>query len=77
MSRAAILARALRFHLSTGLLALAVNVLVVGCLVEQAGFHYLTANLVAIPLAGLLNFLAAEFLVFLAAPGFRSRQTVQ
>lgn len=73
----ALLARALRFHATTGLLALSVNLLLVRLMVERAGVHYLAANLICIPLAGMLNFLASEFLVFIAAPVFRARQTVR
>ena len=61
-----IAARALRFHVSTGIVAITANLLIMRLLVGGFGIHYFAANLAATGFAGLVNFMLSEFLVFVA-----------
>lgn len=57
-------ARLLRFNLTTGLLSIFSNVVLTRLLVDRFGVPYLAANLMAIAITSVGNFLLAEFLVF-------------
>ena len=59
-----VLARLVRFQLSTGAVAMATNLAVMRLLVEGVGVHYFAANLAATGVAGLANFMLSEFWVF-------------
>lgn len=58
------LARLLRFNLSNGLLSLTGNLLLMRLLVGTFDLPYLPANLLAIAVTSIANFLLSEFLVF-------------
>ena len=58
------LGRLARFHLTNGLFSIAGNVLLTSLLVAVAGLHYLVANVLAVALCTVVNFLAADRLVF-------------
>lgn len=58
------LARLLRFNLSNGALSILSNVVLMRVLVGTFGLHYLAANVVAIAITSLANFLASEYFVF-------------
>ena len=62
--------RLLEFHASNGILAIGGNVALMRLLVGGFGMHYLLANVVCAPTLGILNFLVAEFLIFVR-PGSR------
>jgi putative flippase GtrA len=53
-----------RFNLTTGLVSIAANLVLMRLLVGTAGLHHLWANLVAVAVASVANFLAAEFVAF-------------
>ncbi len=53
-----------RFNLTTGLLSIVSNVILTRLLVDRFSIPYGAANLAAIALTSILNFLAAEYLVF-------------
>ncbi|MEZ5398246.1 MAG: GtrA family protein [Bryobacteraceae bacterium] len=57
-------ARLARFNLTTGLISIASNLLLMRLLVGTLGLPYLHANLAAIALTNIANFAAAEWLVF-------------
>jgi putative flippase GtrA len=59
------LARLLRFHLVTGLVALAANLLVMRVLVGTLGLHYLPSAVAATAAAGTAGFFLSNALVFL------------
>jgi len=61
-----------RFNLTTGLLSIAANVVLMRVLAGWLGIHYLAANLIAIATASLLNFVASEFFVFRRQGGVRA-----
>ncbi len=61
--------RLFRFNLTTGLISIAANVVLMRLLAGQLHLHYLVANILAIAICSLANFLASEFLVFRAARG--------
>jgi putative flippase GtrA len=56
--------RLLRFHLTNGLLSIAGNVVFMAALVGWLGIPYLAANVASIGLCSLLNYVAADRLVF-------------
>lgn len=58
------LARLLRFNLTTGLLSIVANVIVTRVLVDHFRLPYLAANLMAIAITSIGNFLVSEYLVF-------------
>ena len=57
--------RLIRFHLTTGLLSIASNVIVTALLIEKAGMPYLAANLLSIAAASVLTYLLADHQVFI------------
>ena len=67
------LTRLTRFHLTNGLLSIAGNVLLTSLLVA-AGLHYLVANVLAVAACTVLNFLAADRLVFRPQGAVMTRQ---
>jgi putative flippase GtrA len=62
--RGAVGRRLARFHLANGVISLAGNVLLTTVLVTVFALHYLAANLLAVAGCLVLNFLAADRLVF-------------
>ena len=58
------LQRLARFHLTSGVVSIAGNVLLTSLFVAVAGLHYLVANVLAVGACTVLNFLAADRLVF-------------
>ena len=62
--RGAVGRRLARFHLANGVISLAGNVLLTTVLVTAFALHYLAANLLAVTGCLVLNFLAADRLVF-------------
>lgn len=58
--------RLLRFHLTAGTLSILGNLAIMQALAGWMGIPYLAANMIAIALCSLLNFLAADRLVFRA-----------
>jgi putative flippase GtrA len=56
--------RLTRFHLTNGVLSIAGNLVLTSLLVAVAGLHYLVANVLAVAACTVLNFLAADRLVF-------------
>jgi putative flippase GtrA len=58
------LTRLLRFNLTTGLLSIAANVIFTRLLVDRFRVPYLAANLMAIAITSIGNFLVSEYLVF-------------
>lgn len=57
-------ARLLRFNLTTGLLSIVANVILTRLLVDHFRIPYLAANLMAIALTSIGNFLVSEYVVF-------------
>ena len=70
------LQRLARFHVTSGVVSIAGNVLLTSVFVSGAGLHYLVANVLAVGACTLLNFLAADRLVFRSpqAPTARARR---
>jgi putative flippase GtrA len=62
--RSAVLARLLRFNLSTGLVSIVGNVVLMGVLHGRMHLPYLLANIIAIGTCALANFLVSDHLVF-------------
>ena len=58
------LSRLVRFNLTTGLLSIVANVVFTRLLVDRFRVPYLAANLMAIALTSIGNFLVSEYLVF-------------
>ncbi len=58
------LTRLVRFNLTTGMISLVGNLLLMPLLVGIGGLHYLVANLAAIAACSLVNFLLSDRLVF-------------
>ncbi len=58
------LSRLLRFNLTTGLLSIAANVVFTRLLVDRYRVPYLAANLMAIAITSIGNFLVSEYVVF-------------
>jgi putative flippase GtrA len=61
-----LLARLLRFNLTTGLVSIASNLVLMRFFVGALHLHYLVANVVTIATASLANFLVSELFVFRA-----------
>jgi putative flippase GtrA len=57
-------ARLVRFNLTTGALSIISNVVLMRVLAGSLGLHYLVANLLAIAITSIANFLVSEFYVF-------------
>ncbi|MCI0352179.1 MAG: GtrA family protein [Acidobacteriales bacterium] len=66
--RGGFLRRMLSFHASNGLVSLFGNLLLMRLFVGAAKMPYVAANLLAIATCGLVNFLLAELVVFIAEP---------
>lgn len=66
------LARLLRFNLSTGLISIGGNLLLMRLLVGSLGLHFLAANLATITACSIANFLASDRLVFTPLPVVRA-----
>ena len=60
-----ILMRLIRFNLANGLVSLAGNLGLMWVLVSQFHLHYLVANLIAIIMCSIVNFIVSDKLVFL------------
>ena len=58
------LARFLKFNLTTGMVSIVGNVLVMWVLVREAHMNYMLANLLTIATCSLLNFLVSDWFVF-------------
>jgi len=58
------LGRLLRFHLSNGLISIFSNLVLMRVFAGWLGFHYLAANLLAIAVTSVTNFLLSEYFVF-------------
>jgi len=61
-------ARLLRFNLSTGLISIGGNLLLMRLLVGSLGVHFLAANLLTITACSVANFLVSDRLVFTPLP---------
>jgi putative flippase GtrA len=59
-----LLARLLRFNLTSGLVSIAANLVLMRVFVGSLRLHYLPANMLAIATASLANFLLSELFVF-------------
>ncbi|MEZ5286972.1 MAG: GtrA family protein [Vicinamibacterales bacterium] len=62
--RGEVLGRLARFHLANGVVSLGGNVALTALFVGIFGLHYLPANLLAVGACVVLNYLAADRLVF-------------
>lgn len=62
------LRRMLSFHASNGMVSLFGNLLLMRMLVGIARMPYVAANMLAIAICGLVNFLLAELVVFVSLP---------
>jgi putative flippase GtrA len=62
------LRRMLSFHASNGMVSLFGNLLLMRLLVGIARMPYVAANMLAIAICGLFNFLLAELVVFVSMP---------
>jgi putative flippase GtrA len=60
--------RLLAFHASNGVVSLFGNLLLMRLLVGAARMPYVAANVMAIAICGLVNFLLAELVVFVSMP---------
>jgi len=60
-----VLKRLLRYHLANGAVGMVVNLSMMRLLVGKAELHYLPSIFIATATAGMVNFLLAEFFVFL------------
>jgi putative flippase GtrA len=63
-SRRAVFQRLTRFHLTSGAVSIAGNLALTTVFVAVAGLHYLVANVLAVAACTVLDFLAADRLVF-------------
>jgi putative flippase GtrA len=61
-----LLARLLRFNLTTGMVSISANLILMRILVGSFHLHYLPANILTIATTSLANFLASELFVFRA-----------
>jgi putative flippase GtrA len=61
---ASVLQRLLAFNSSNGVISLGGNLVVMRLLTGELGLHYLAANLLAITLCSLINFLSCDRFVF-------------
>ena len=59
-----VLKRLLRFNLTTGMVSIVGNIVIMRFLVGQEHFPYMMANVIAIGCCSILNFLCSEVLVF-------------
>ncbi len=59
-----LLERLLRFNLTTGMVSILSNLVLMRLLVGQVHLHYLLANLLTIAICSLANFLVSEMFVF-------------
>ena len=59
-----VVVRLLRFHAANGLISIAGNVLLVSVLAFRFHVHYILANIVAIAVCAVFNFLVSDRLVF-------------
>jgi putative flippase GtrA len=59
-----VLKRLLRFNLSTGMISILGNVMIMKYLVGQEHLPYMMANIMAIGCCSILNFLCSEMIVF-------------
>jgi putative flippase GtrA len=59
-----VLGRLFRFHMANGLISVAGNLSLMWLLVSRLHLHYLIANITAIGVCAILNFLASDRLVF-------------
>lgn len=62
----ALVVRLLRFNLTTGAVSILSNLVLMRLLVETARIPYLAANLVAIAITSVLNYVLADRLVFVS-----------
>ena len=62
--RLGMLARLLRFHLANGLISIAGNAMITWFLVKSVRLPYMLANVVAVLICSLLNFLSSDRFVF-------------
>jgi putative flippase GtrA len=60
--------RLLRFHLSNGILSIGANLLLMAALTGWMRVEYLAANAISISLCAVLNYLAADRIVFRSDP---------
>ncbi|HYG97865.1 MAG TPA: GtrA family protein [Terriglobales bacterium] len=63
-SRRDMFSRLARFNLSTGLISILGNLLLMRMLVEHFEVHYILANMIAIGTCSLVNFLVSDQMVF-------------
>ncbi|MFN7924804.1 MAG: GtrA family protein [Bryobacteraceae bacterium] len=63
------MARLARFHLGNGLVSIVSNVLLMRIFVGSLGMPYLPANLAAVAITSIANFLLSEYFVFRARVG--------
>ncbi len=61
-----VLTRLLRFNLTTGMVSISANLILMRILVGSFHLHYLLANVLTIATTSLANFLASELFVFRA-----------
>lgn len=61
------LRRLVKFNLTTGMLSIAGNLLIMKWLVDSMGMHYLVANAVSIATCSVANFVVSERAVFQSA----------
>jgi putative flippase GtrA len=64
LNTSGMLRRLFRFHVANGLISIAGNLLLMWLFVSRLHLHYFAANLIAIALCSILNFLASDRLVF-------------
>lgn len=69
-----VIARLLRFNLTNGLISIVGNLLLMRLLAGQLHVPYLFANMITIACCALLNFIAADRLVFAKGGHLRRRQ---
>ena len=62
-----ILSRLARFHIANGAVGFVSNLILMKILVENLGLHYIPSNLAATCIAGLTNYVLADFFVFASA----------
>ncbi|MCX6623842.1 MAG: GtrA family protein [Acidobacteria bacterium] len=62
--RGSIRVRLLRFNLTTGAVSILSNVVLMGIFAGALHLHFLVANLAAIAITSILNYLLADWLVF-------------
>jgi putative flippase GtrA len=65
--------RLVRFNLTTGLVSLLGNILLMWALVGQARLHYFAANLLTVAACAIINFLVSDRFVFLLDRGMAAR----